>query len=437
MVKKLVTAALLSVAALLTLPDRSSAAVNVDISVNIGVFQERLRPYGEWISVGRYGTCWRPQRVSRTWRPYTVGYWTYTDYGWTWVSEEDWGWATYHYGRWVFDRQYGWVWVPGRTWAPAYVAWRYGNGYIGWAPLPPRVQPRYVVNIDRVIAPSSYTFVEARYFPDRQLTTRFVEPSRYPRLIESTRNYTRYDVQGSRIVDRGVDVREIERVSGQPVARFRIRDAGEVTGAPRTRVANNEVSVYRPSVDRGRNASRVDAAAPRPVRQRDRRAQIDSQRSLPGPQPRATRGRLRQEQAVGIDHQTLRVKTHGRAARDAQRAGAPPQAGRVNVAPFANVGHGGGIAGDRGPREKKHARSNAVVAQAAGEPRGKGHRRSAQAEQGGGEGGPGKHGGGNGGGDGGGKHGGGDGGAKHGGGDGGGKHGGGEGGGHGGGHGKK
>ena len=31
----------------------------------------------------------------------------------------------------------GWVWVPGYTWAPAWVSWRYGDGYAGWAPLPP------------------------------------------------------------------------------------------------------------------------------------------------------------------------------------------------------------------------------------------------------------------------------------------------------------
>lgn len=31
----------------------------------------------------------------------------------------------------------GWVWVPGVEWAPAWVSWRVGGGYIGWAPLPP------------------------------------------------------------------------------------------------------------------------------------------------------------------------------------------------------------------------------------------------------------------------------------------------------------
>ena len=69
------------------------------------------------------------------------GHWVYTDeWGWYWVSdddEDDWGWVTYHYGRWAFDRRLGWFWVPGDEWAPAWVDWRYGGDYVGWAPLPP------------------------------------------------------------------------------------------------------------------------------------------------------------------------------------------------------------------------------------------------------------------------------------------------------------
>ena len=75
------------------------------------------------------------------WRPYEYGHWVYTDeWGWYWVSddeEDDWGWVTYHYGRWAFDRGLGWFWVPGDEWAPAWVDWRYGDDYVGWAPLPP------------------------------------------------------------------------------------------------------------------------------------------------------------------------------------------------------------------------------------------------------------------------------------------------------------
>src|SRR6266404_3075854 len=154
MLKQLIKTGLLMT--VLIAPAWSAAAADVRVNVNIDVFRARLSPYGEWVSVGRYGECWRPHHVARTWRPYTIGYWVYTDYGWTWVSEEDWGWATYHYGRWIDDPDDGWLWVPGNRWAPAYVAWRYGDGWIGWAPLPPGVDPGYRVDIDRVVSPSAY-----------------------------------------------------------------------------------------------------------------------------------------------------------------------------------------------------------------------------------------------------------------------------------------
>src|SRR6185295_18898787 len=96
-------------------------------SFSISYFYDELDDYGRWVDYGDYGACWVPADVGYGWRPYMRGYWTYTDYGWTWASYEPFGWATYHYGRWVFDSYYGWVWVPGTVWAPAWVAWQYGS----------------------------------------------------------------------------------------------------------------------------------------------------------------------------------------------------------------------------------------------------------------------------------------------------------------------
>src|SRR5476649_449408 len=105
-----------------------------------GEFQAALDPYGVWEQHPRWGLVWVPDDRPRGWRPYTVGHWVYTDdWGWFWVSEDDeadWGWVTYHYGRWIHDRE-SWFWVPGDEWAPAWVNWRRGDGIVGWAPLPP------------------------------------------------------------------------------------------------------------------------------------------------------------------------------------------------------------------------------------------------------------------------------------------------------------
>src|SRR5579864_7427574 len=108
MLKDFVATGALAVASLTMFSSPALAETQVNVSVDLGVFHDRLAPYGDWIHVNRYGECWRPRHVARNWRPYTVGYWTYTDYGWTWVSEENWGWATYHYGRWFYDPYYGW-----------------------------------------------------------------------------------------------------------------------------------------------------------------------------------------------------------------------------------------------------------------------------------------------------------------------------------------
>jgi len=105
--------------------------------INVTYFYQELSPYGEWFPNPSYGWCWTPYDVSADWRPYSDGRWEYTDYGWSWASNEPYGWAAYHYGRWFFDDSYGWVWVPGTEWAPAWVAWRYSDDYVGWAPLPP------------------------------------------------------------------------------------------------------------------------------------------------------------------------------------------------------------------------------------------------------------------------------------------------------------
>jgi hypothetical protein len=113
---------------------KAEASTNTSVSVN---FYDALAPYGNWVSYhDRY--VWIPEDVADRWQPYTQGHWGYTrSHGWIWVSDEKFGWATYHYGRWGRAPDIGWYWVPDRRWAPAWVAWRYDDTHIAWAPLPP------------------------------------------------------------------------------------------------------------------------------------------------------------------------------------------------------------------------------------------------------------------------------------------------------------
>ncbi len=106
-------------------------------------FHDDLALYGRWVEHRIYGTVWVPDSGQPHWHPYWNGRWVWTtDYGWYWHSHEPYGWATYHYGRWVLTSDYGWVWVPDTVWGPAWVEWRYGGGYAGWAPMPPPEEKR-------------------------------------------------------------------------------------------------------------------------------------------------------------------------------------------------------------------------------------------------------------------------------------------------------
>lgn len=124
-------------------------------------FYEPLGAVGHWVEMAPYGWCWYPARVDSDWRPYANGHWLWSDDGWYWVSEEPWAWACYHYGRWVWNPDYGWLWVPATEWAPAWVTWREGGGYVGWAPLPPET----IVYVDHVVVvPELFVFVQVNNF---------------------------------------------------------------------------------------------------------------------------------------------------------------------------------------------------------------------------------------------------------------------------------
>jgi hypothetical protein len=105
-------------------------------------FHGALGGYGEWVLAPGLGWVWRPYTVS-TWSPYTLGYWGWNQSNWNWVSYEPYGHITYHYGNWGYLNSYGWCWFPGYNWAPNTVQWSSYNGYIGWAPAPPRIYGAY------------------------------------------------------------------------------------------------------------------------------------------------------------------------------------------------------------------------------------------------------------------------------------------------------
>lgn len=247
-----------------------------EAQVDVGIFYDSLAPYGDWVEIPDYGWSWSP-RVEPGWRPYTRGQWVMTDDGWFWDSDEHFGWAAYHYGRWVNDPNYGWFWVPGTEWAPAWVSWRHGSGYTGWAPLPPRAtwQTHVGLNIagldiDAFIGERDYSFVQDRSFVDRGVYQRVLPPAQNVTIINVTNNVTNYTVVNQRVVNGGVPVANVERAVGRPVPRERTVDVARAD-APQHAKAG-EVAVYRPELtaavpDRrpARGKSLVKGEAPPPV----------------------------------------------------------------------------------------------------------------------------------------------------------------------------
>lgn len=218
----------------LVLPALRQVEARTDVSVDF--FYDNLGADGNWVEVADYGYCWQPNvAVSNSkWRPYSEGYWAYTDVGWTWVSNEDFGWATYHYGRWTRLRDVGWLWVPGREWGPAWVSWRTGGDYIGWAPLPPRgggeeYDNRPIsaqVDVEFDIGPSYYNFVDVRYIGEPLLSQRIFAPEQNVTYISTTVNVTNITYTNSTVYNYGPDYNTINRYSTRPIQRLTLqRDA--------------------------------------------------------------------------------------------------------------------------------------------------------------------------------------------------------------------
>src|SRR5687768_11037834 len=140
-----------------TVPNKAAAQVSVGVHVSYQTFYDELDPYGHWIEYPEYGYVWQPD-LGPGFRPYsTNGHWVWTeDYGWTWVSQYSWGWAPFHYGRWFHDPYYGWLWLPGYEWSPAWVMWRGGGDYYGWAPLGPQFSVSVNLSFGRYNPPSNY-----------------------------------------------------------------------------------------------------------------------------------------------------------------------------------------------------------------------------------------------------------------------------------------
>jgi hypothetical protein len=231
-------------------------------SVSFQLFYDQLSPFGTWIDYPGYGYVWTPFD-GPDFVPYgTNGHWVWTDDGWLWLSDYNWGWAPFHYGRWFHDDYYGWLWIPGNEWGPAWVCWRSSPGYFGWVALGPSVGVELFFG---------YNYYGGRrdswvYLPERYMTSE--HPYRYygPRSgnAQFLRNSTvvnRTSGSGNARYVSGPDRASVERATGTHLNPVSIN----ARSSPGHSLQGNQLSIYRPALSR----AATDKPAPSQISNRN------------------------------------------------------------------------------------------------------------------------------------------------------------------------
>jgi hypothetical protein len=296
---------------------------HADLSFDVAF--SSLSPHGSWLVSAQYGRVWQPRVYEPGWNPYYDGHWAYTDLGWSWVSDYEWGAIPYHYGTWTLDPAVGWVWVPGTVWAPAWVVFRTGPDAVGWAP----VSPGFSVGLSFAAAApasSSFVFVSTHDFAAPRIRSCVVPETRARTFMSRTTIVSNLAVEHDVVVNRGPDVRVIERASGRTIRVAPIEDVPRV--APFQGVHRAQLAV---DPDRAAHGVRVaePVSAKHPLPQATDRAALEpsraphaahqqpsAERVAPKPEapPRPARKSARQQQpkkeSEGHSHQEGQGGSH-------------------------------------------------------------------------------------------------------------------------------
>jgi hypothetical protein len=129
------------------------------------------------------------------------------------------------------------VWVPGRVWGPAWVAWRSGGGYYGWAPLGPSIS----ININ---FPSFYwTFVPQTYITSHHIYNHYIPSTQVVNLYHNTTVIKNNYRINNRVYVYGPKKQDIERVTNSQVAVYRV---DRLNQPGQSQVEGRSVRIYQP-----------------------------------------------------------------------------------------------------------------------------------------------------------------------------------------------
>ena len=267
-----------------------------------------LAQYGSWRDAPEYGTVWVP-RVGAEWVPYRYGHWVWIDpWGWTWVDDAPWGFAPFHYGRWVAVQGSGLG--PGRrsmsarstrrrwwhSWAAERVRcrWRRRGPPVAWFPLGPRevyvptyrVSPVYVraINTPHVVVTTVTINTTTVQYVNREVAVTAVPRDVFVRarpVAAAAVVVPREQARAAVVVETAVPARP-ERVIVSPAAGVRV-------AAPPAAVVSRRVVVRQtpPAVPATPGASQ----GPAPVAVAPARAVTREAERPAAPQPVARRRR--------------------------------------------------------------------------------------------------------------------------------------------------
>ncbi len=232
--------------------------------LNISFFYDALSPYGRWIKIDSEW-CWQPNaaRINAGWAPYyNHGRWVYTDWGWCWVSFYSWGWAPFHYGRWFRHPIYGWCWWPDWEWGPAWVVWRFGGGYWGWAPVPRHCHYRHGHgwyhrkkrlrrDSDFGLTWREYFWVPTGHVADPKPWIHIVPPEKGREIFLKTAfDRNGIEEKNDRIFNRGPLIKDVMAGSGRTITPLPVVEKGLRVGQPITpsQVLPKGLEIYTPKV---------------------------------------------------------------------------------------------------------------------------------------------------------------------------------------------
>jgi hypothetical protein len=260
----------LAIAVLFTIP-YNNAKAQPRASVSFQMFYDELSPYGRWIDAPGQGYVWVPN-AGNDFRPYySSGHWVMTEYGNTWVSDYDWGWAPFHYGRWTNDPYYGWMWIPDTEWGPAWVSWRNGGGYYGWAPMAPGISINVAIGPRYTVANDWWVFIPNKYIYNPRFHQHYRGPRYNTTIINQTTIINNTYVYNNHRYISGPRRDDVERRTGQRVVTYDVRDNNR---PGRSNVQDRTVDIYRPRVEQRKDNTRPQHAvnAERPIQSMDRNA---------------------------------------------------------------------------------------------------------------------------------------------------------------------